>query len=350
MAFSGMGHRLDEHSEAFTGLSVLIPFKNEKANLKVLARKIQLVSRPPYPVEFIFINDGSTDGSEKELSRLETFSLLSLPTNQSGKKAAIRSGVEASGYSHILTLDADVRLRPDFFILLQPHLRSPRKMTIFGITPSKQKGFASAFFDLEFISLQGVNAFLASQQYPLMANGACLLFEKQAFLHVDSSRKDYHIPTGDDVFLLKSIEREYGRRSIGMAPLEMAMEAGFPNGFFQLFHQRSRWISKTLEVEDLKYRFFAFAMAFVHLAFLPISIFLITIGRMELGLGVLGLKLMGEWILFARLLPRFKRNDLFYAIPIAQLLYPFYLVSLIIAARSKRSNYKANEFNLVEKI
>lgn len=89
-------------------LSVVIPAYNESGVIAVTLEKslayCQLYWSHDY--EVIVVNDGSTDGTEDLVKRFSEVSLINLTVN-SGKGAAVRTGLLAAKGDRILFLDAD---------------------------------------------------------------------------------------------------------------------------------------------------------------------------------------------------------------------------------------------------
>ena len=98
-------------AEKYKGkVSVIIPFRNEEANLKRLVEALKVQTYPWF--EVLFVNDHSTDDSLNVLRRLVekdipfSFSIISLEGTQ-GKKAAIAAGIAQATGEIIVTTDAD---------------------------------------------------------------------------------------------------------------------------------------------------------------------------------------------------------------------------------------------------
>jgi len=342
-------NRIPNRDNFAEGLSVVVPFKNERRNLKAFLKQVEDSAYGRVSPEFIFVNDGSSDGSEDLIRSHPEFVLLKVPFDKGGKKEAIRMGVKAAKNKYIMTLDADVKLPFDFFQKLEAPFPN-EDLLLFSLIPERRRGLVSAFFDLEFIALQVFGRFMAIKGKPILANGACLMFEKEMFLKVDSDRFDYHIPTGDDVFLLKAIEKARGSRSIGVARMGSSPRVGFPNTLAELIDQRARWISKTLDIDDFVYRSAAFAMAAIHLLIFPTSMLVIHYHGVFWGLIPLTLKISGEWMLFIRFLPEYSRKELLFFVPISQILYPAYIMIILFNGVAKRLKYKKRPVHVVEKI
>jgi glycosyltransferase involved in cell wall biosynthesis len=97
-------------------LSVVVPLLNEEATLEQLYRELETVLAPAgLEWEVVFVDDGSTDGSYRELVRLHAAHLnvrvVRLRRNF-GKAAALAAGIEVAAGDVIVTIDADLQDDP----------------------------------------------------------------------------------------------------------------------------------------------------------------------------------------------------------------------------------------------
>lgn len=92
-------------------LSVVIPVCNEADNVGPLAREVQAALQPHRPFEIIFVDDGSTDDTVKQLeaARRDGVSEIRLLSHarRSGQSTAVLTGVRAAQAEWIATLDGD---------------------------------------------------------------------------------------------------------------------------------------------------------------------------------------------------------------------------------------------------
>jgi glycosyltransferase involved in cell wall biosynthesis len=101
--------------ESVVALSIVIPVFNEEENLQPLHQSLTQILAE-YSYELVFVDDGSTDGSLKELINLaETDSkhtrVVELGRNY-GQTAAIAAGIDYSDGEVVVLMDADLQNDP----------------------------------------------------------------------------------------------------------------------------------------------------------------------------------------------------------------------------------------------
>ena len=97
-------------------LSVIIPIFNELNNINTLAEQIKAeLNDIAEEYEIIYINDGSSDGSDTKLNELsdvdKRVKVIHFRRNY-GQTAAIMAGIDASAGSIIITIDGDLQNDP----------------------------------------------------------------------------------------------------------------------------------------------------------------------------------------------------------------------------------------------
>jgi glycosyltransferase involved in cell wall biosynthesis len=98
-------------------ISVIVPVYNEEGSLEELHRELAAVFgvTSTGPVEFVFVDDGSRDGSWPVLNRLVAIDprIRAIRFRRNfGKAAALTAGFQASRGERIITLDADLQDDP----------------------------------------------------------------------------------------------------------------------------------------------------------------------------------------------------------------------------------------------
>ncbi|MEI7805877.1 MAG: glycosyltransferase family 2 protein [Hyphomicrobiales bacterium] len=98
-------------------VSVVVPVRNETGNIAPLVAEIAAALDGKWRFEIVYINDGSTDGTDAELKRLMAKHpwLRRVRHSQScGQSAAVRTGVSAARAPLVVTLDGDGQNDPAF--------------------------------------------------------------------------------------------------------------------------------------------------------------------------------------------------------------------------------------------
>jgi dolichol-phosphate mannosyltransferase len=98
-------------------VSVVVPVRNEVGNIAPLVAEIAAALGGQWAFEMVYVDDGSSDGTEAELTRLmgQYPWLRRVRHRQScGQSAAVRSGVAAARAPIVVTLDGDGQNDPQF--------------------------------------------------------------------------------------------------------------------------------------------------------------------------------------------------------------------------------------------
>lgn len=93
-----------------TGLSIIVPARNEAGNLPSLISEIEAALAAHAPFEIIVVDDGSTDGSFELLQQLAAKKTHLRPLRHAqpgGQSAAIHTGVSAARSHIVCMLDGD---------------------------------------------------------------------------------------------------------------------------------------------------------------------------------------------------------------------------------------------------
>jgi dolichol-phosphate mannosyltransferase len=98
-------------------VSVVVPVRNEAGNVAPLVNEISAALQGRWPFEVVYVNDGSSDGTEAELKRLKEQRpwLRQIKHARScGQSAAVRTGVAAARAPVVVTIDGDGQNDPAF--------------------------------------------------------------------------------------------------------------------------------------------------------------------------------------------------------------------------------------------
>jgi dolichol-phosphate mannosyltransferase len=139
--------REQRQNEAPPAVSVVVPVRNEAGNVAPLIAEIAAALGAMSSFEIVYVNDGSTDGTEAELRALmeERAWLRQIKHASScGQSAAVRTGVAHARAHVVVTLDGDGQNDPAFIPALLTALAAgaPR----IGLVAGQRVGRKSSAF------------------------------------------------------------------------------------------------------------------------------------------------------------------------------------------------------------
>jgi cellulose synthase/poly-beta-1,6-N-acetylglucosamine synthase-like glycosyltransferase len=190
-------------------VSVIIAARNEEGCLEMLLQ--DLARQTISSFEVIVVDDASKDATAAIAAgvALQDRRFRCVPSGGEGKKQALATGITQASGSIIVTTDADCRVAPGWLEGLTAGFSDRDVQMICGGVAIQQDTFFASLQALEFSSLIGSAAAALAWGFPIMCNGANLAFRKATFGEVAGYEGNYHVPSGDDEFLMRKIEAHY---------------------------------------------------------------------------------------------------------------------------------------------
>jgi cellulose synthase/poly-beta-1,6-N-acetylglucosamine synthase-like glycosyltransferase len=251
---------------------------------------------------------------------------LTVPEGEFGKKKALRIGIEAVETPYFLTLDADVAFAKNYFEQLEK--LSPADLYILPAVLISKRWFEH-FFEVDLLLVNALNTGLSGLKRPIIASGANLLVRKSAFEQYDCYETHAHIPSGDDIYLLRDFRNAKADVRVCTIPtFQVTTET--PQSFSEFIHQRLRWVAKTGNVRDHLSTVLALLQFFLTVGFFSYLIYFLFNSKFELALITFTFKVLVEMLLFLPFFYRFKRMKAWLLLPIYQLLFPFYNLLILV--------------------
>jgi cellulose synthase/poly-beta-1,6-N-acetylglucosamine synthase-like glycosyltransferase len=248
-------------AQSSTQFTVIIPARNEAANIKACVDSIIAQDYPKDAFEIIVIDDFSEDDTAFIVQALsQQFSqvrLLQLKDHcKEGetlayKKKAIEIAVSLAKGDWILTTDADCIVPKKWLLLYNAYIQQHQPCFVAApVMFIKTSGVLNQFQVLDFLALQGITAAAVGAGKHSMSNGANLGFEKAAFIAVGGYQGVDHIASGDDMFLMHKMKQTL-HKPVGYLfhPNAIVLTAAMDTwkGFIM---QRIRWASKARYYDD----------------------------------------------------------------------------------------------------
>lgn len=277
-----------QHSTFVIPLTVIIPARNEEANIGRCLQSIVDQSYPAHLRQIIVADDFSTDNTAAIVQSFQgqNVSLLRLADHvtdrlNSYKKKAIELAVGQATGTLIITTDADCTVPPGWLATYATFYQQYKPAFIAAPVAINCGNKAIEIFQaLDFMTLQGITGASVYKKIHTMCNGANLAYERSAFYEVGGFTGIDHIASGDDMLLMHKIYQRYPERVLFLKSKNAIVHTEPVHSVKDFFNQRIRWASKADKYDD-KRIFWVLVLVYlfnVLMLALPIVICLISYG------------------------------------------------------------------------
>ncbi|RLD59257.1 MAG: glycosyl transferase [Bacteroidetes bacterium] len=232
--------------------SIIIATRNEEKNILSV---IDNITKQTYRnFELIIVDDNSTDSTvkiaETRVEKNPQIKLLKLSNNESGKKSALKKGIEDAKGKLVITTDADCSMNKKWLATIvsfyEQHLP---KMIISPVIIDDEKNIFEKLQSLEFLSLIGSGAGAININHAIMCNGANLAFEKNIYLEFNNALNN-KFASGDDVFLMLKTKKKYSKKIRFLKSQDATVYTKASPDLKTFINQRKRWTSKSRAYYD----------------------------------------------------------------------------------------------------
>ena len=259
-------------------VSVLIAARNEEKNIEKLLESLKKQSFPKELFEVIIVNDHSIDNTDEIINdfinKNKELDVKLLKAEKKGKKHAISQALHTAINELVIVTDADCVLN-DLWIesIVGFYQEEKCKMILAPVLLSPAENLFEKMQVLEHLSLIGSTAGSASIGFPVMCNGANMAYERKTALEVEKFRKDFDIPSGDDMFLLEQFVKCYGHNNVKFLLSKSAVvKTKTCKTIKDFFRQRRRWVSKTKSYTSWKVIVTALIVLFFNLSIISLLV------------------------------------------------------------------------------
>jgi cellulose synthase/poly-beta-1,6-N-acetylglucosamine synthase-like glycosyltransferase len=229
-------------------VSVLVPARNEAANIGVLLTALRAQQYPASRTEIIVIDDHSEDRTAAIVQAFSEVTLLRLQEDGiiAYKKKALEKGVAVASGELVLCTDADCIPGPHWVEQLVAGYQKSRAAFIAApVLLQYRENWLGYLQALDFMVLQGITGAGLRSGHLLMANGANLAYPKMIFNKVNGYAGTDHIASGDDFFLLHKIADHYPERIVYLKSKQAIVTTAAQETWSGFLQQRIRWASKS---------------------------------------------------------------------------------------------------------
>jgi biofilm PGA synthesis N-glycosyltransferase PgaC len=330
-------------------VSVVIAFRNEQQVLLALINSLRSIKYPAEKLEFLFINDHSTDDSMSILRReLDDFpfehTIIEQSANLTGKKYAQLQGVKNAANEIVIATDADCVVSSNWVYEMQSGFGNKDIHFIAGNLTFIGSDFWSALLRIEMAPLLGVTGLAIEFSHPMLANGANMAFRKSSYLYVLEHRRDMGVrASGDDVFLLEAIKNVYGAKAIGFNKVNV-IETTAPQSVTVFYNQRVRWASKWRANRSFFAAIPALAIWLFHLLFIALLVAGLLSFQWLLIIFLLLFKGIGEYFFIATVFKSYPYRMNLIAFILLTFFYSFYVIFFGLSGNFGRYKWKDRKY------
>ncbi len=314
-------------------VTVIIPARNEAANIGRCLDSLLQQTLPANQMEIIVVDDGSSDATAAIVQSylVSGVRLIQLDEDKGGKKVAITKGIAAATHALIVTTDADCIYPKNWLNTLLCY--RAEKNAVFVAAPVKyiqERNFFERFQSLDFLSLQGITAAAVTNKLFNMCNGANLLYTKQAFEKVNGFEGIDQIPTGDDMLLMEKISEVYPSQVHYCYAQDAIVETLPAAGLKAFIQQRIRWASKTTSYKNTNIKLVLLLVYLVNLSlFILFFAGCYDLQYLKWGLLLMIAKIIFEYPFMIRTARFFGKE---YLLPWFIVAQPFHVLYIVLSA------------------
>ena len=316
-------------------LSVIIPVRNEEANILLLLQDLERQKYPMELLEVVVVDDYSADSTVELVHAYKAGSTLNISLLQLKdfpamqlKKAAVQKGVELAQGELLVFTDGDCRVGPEWLRQYAYLYRMQQPYFISGPVSFQNTDTVFEKMQLvEFSSLIGIGAASIGLEKPNMCNGANLAYRKDIFNSVSGFAGNENIASGDDEFLLHKVHEQYPGKVAFLKSVEAIVYTDARKSLISFIQQRVRWASKWKSYQSLQVQLVALIVFLVNfLLFLAIALVLSGSMPLWIFIGAYVAKFTVDFLFLKQVLHFLgKRRYLWYMLPL-QLVYVPYVV------------------------
>ena len=317
-------------------LSILIACRNEINNLPNLLESIE--NQTFKPDEVIFVDDNSTDETYNFLINYsKKYNYIKVIKNsEKGKKSALIEAVKIATSEYLLFTDADCYLNNNHCKLAIQYLNKNNSDMLLGaVDITDEKGIFNIIEKIEFSSLQAITAYTALLNNPIMCNGANLIVKRNIYLqYIDKINKN--IASGDDMFMLHALKKNKAKINY-LYDSNYIIKTKGTNSLKKFIIQRTRWAAKSVNYKDITTILVALLVAIINILLLTL-LFLNPYTLITIFLIIFVI----QNIIMLPYFFKYKQYRIlkYYPIifPLMSLLYPLYIVTILISILFYKKN------------
>ncbi|MBK7869823.1 MAG: glycosyltransferase [Saprospiraceae bacterium] len=303
-----------------TFISIIIPVRNEEANIHKCLQSILKQSYPKDLYEIIIIDDHSTDRTAAIITKLKKY-----------KKKAIELGVSQARGSLIVTTDGDCIAQPEWLLLLASLYEIKNAKCIAApVNFFQERNLLERFQSLDYAGTMLLTGAGIHARTMRLSNGANLAYAKSVFYEVNRFEGINHLASGDDMMLVQKIAAQYPNDIYFLKNPNATVFTKAKPDWKSFLQQRIRWATKSSAYREWHIAF-VLAMVFFLCCNIILSLLLIPFfGSVMILIFFMQsiIKIFFDYQLLHEACHFFKRKDLMKSFLLSQLLHIIYIVMI----------------------
>lgn len=333
-------------ARAVPSVSVVVPARNEEANLERCIRSLVAVDYPAEHLQIIVVDDRSDDRTGEILDRMAGEFPTIVPLHRTehevdpnlrGKPGALQYGIEHSTGSLILMTDADCIVSPGWVRGMVNQFTDDRVGLVAGLTSITSSSFLDRVQDVEWTYTQSMAAGGVGNGVPLGCFGNNLAVRRAAFEAVGGYH-DIAFSVTEDLALQSAIFDAGWRLRHAIHPMT-SVETLPVHTLREYIKQRHRWVRGGTA---LGMRAFWFVMS--SLALWAGIVASALTGRTSWLIAFIGIRVLADGTLISVAANAVHRNRLIRTVPIGILMLMSTELFLPLLALKKKVTWKNQVF------
>ncbi len=304
-------------------VSVIICAKNEAGNLKTLLP--QLLQQAYQNFEIVLINDASSDETLDIMEAFQTkndnIKIVNVENNEAfwgNKKYALTLGIKAATNDYLVFTDADcVPASKSWLAEMTQHFSSTKTIILgYGAYARKKHSFLNLLIRFETL-MAAVQAFsYAKLGIPYTAVGRNLAYHRSEFYKVNGFINHIKVRSGDDDLFIKDAATgknttiSYSKNSVTISQAKTTFGAWF--------RQKRRHVSTSSHYKFI-HKFLLGTFYSSQVLFWAGTIFLLCTDLWMFALGIMGIRVLVQYLVIGFSANKLKEQDTLYLLPILEL-------------------------------
>lgn len=334
-----------------TSVSIIVPARNETKNIIPCLESIVHQKYPSELFEIIIVDDHSEDDTFEKVKafipKKESPNISILKSLNSGKKAALDTGIKKAAGELIVTTDADCIVPEDWLnFMVSFYEKQNSKFIAAPVNFHKEVRMLEKFQSLDYMGMMLITGAGIHGKFGWMSNGANLAYPRVVFEELNGFSGIDQVASGDDMLFMQKVVEKYPDQIGFIKTREATVFTKAKPTWSSFLQQRTRWASKTGSYKQLQlvgtqtfvFLYCAFIFLGIPLAFSGINHVLLSF------IGLIIVKYITDFYFLKRASHFFKRPELMKAFLIAEWMHTAYIFLTGLASLFKRKhNWKGRK-------